>query len=189
MALRHLLEQAPTDHVSLGWIMDRLHERSFGLVILLLAVTALVPGLSIIAALLLVIPAVQMILAWDRPALPRFLASRRLPTRQLSRVIIRLVPLLQRMERLIRPRWAVRSATTTRATGGLVLLLALTMLGPIPFSHIPPAIVIMLIALAYMEEDGVMLSATAVIGAFISLSITAATAWAAVEGIELLGRM
>lgn len=189
VALRDLLDQAPGDHVTLAWIMDRLHERSFGLVILLLAVVALVPGLAIFAALLMAVPAVQMILARDHPVLPGALTNRRLPMRQFSRSVERLVPLLRRMERLIRPRWAARSVATSRAVGGLFLLLALSMMGPIPFSHIPPAIVIIVMALAYMEEDGMMLCASAIVGASVSLSITAASAWAAVEGLEILDRM
>lgn len=189
VALREVLANAPPDSVSLGWLLDRLHGRSFGLAMLLLAVVACIPGLAIPSALLLVVPSVQMILGRDHPILPRAITSRRLPTERLSRALDMLVPLLHRLERLIRPRWAPRSRATNRAIGGLVLVLALSMLGPIPFSHIPPAMVIVVLGLAHMEEDGLMLFAAAVAGASISFSITAATAWAAVEGIEFLDRI
>jgi hypothetical protein len=60
--LQRLHDEAPTDHFTLGWLMSRMHKRSFGLIMLLLAVVAVAPGISIVACLLLMIPAFQMIL-------------------------------------------------------------------------------------------------------------------------------
>jgi hypothetical protein len=45
----------------LGWLLDNLHKRSFGIILLLLALVALAPGVSIVAGLLLMIPAAEMI--------------------------------------------------------------------------------------------------------------------------------
>jgi hypothetical protein len=188
VVLQGLLEEAPPDQVTLGWVMDSLHERSFGVVMFLLALIALVPGLSIVMGVLLAVPAVQMILARHSPVLPRFVAERRLPTRRFARLISRIIPVLQRMERLIRPRWPTPFEATKRVVGAVILLLGLTLVGPIPFAHIIPALVIMLVALAYLEEDGVMLCIALAI-ALISLSITAATVWATVAGIESLDRL
>lgn len=188
VVLQGLLEEAPPDHVTLGWVMDSLHERSFGVVMFLLALIALVPGLSIVMGVLLAVPAVQMILARHSPALPRFVAERRLPTRRFARLIGRITPLLRRIEKLIRPRWPTPFEATKRVVGAVILLLGLTLVGPIPFAHIIPALVIMLVALAYLEEDGVMLCIALSIALF-SLSITAATVWAAVAGIEFLDRL
>ena len=41
--------------------MRSLHKRSFGIIMLLLAVVAIAPGVSILAGLLLIIPAFEMI--------------------------------------------------------------------------------------------------------------------------------
>ncbi len=170
---------------SLGWIIDRLDERSFGLVMLLLALIALVPGLSTFIGVLVTVPAVQMILARHRPVLPRFVAGRRIRTRTLARLISRTIPLLRRMEKLIRPRWPTPFETTKRVVGVVILLLALTLVGPIPLSHVIPSVAVMLVALAYLEEDGVMLCIALAI-AVCSLAITAATVWATVAGIDFL---
>jgi len=59
--LQRLHDEAPADHFTLGWLMGRLHKRSFGPIMLLLAVVAIAPGVSIVAGLLLMIPASQMI--------------------------------------------------------------------------------------------------------------------------------
>jgi hypothetical protein len=50
-----------------GWLMHSLHKRSFGIIMLLLALVAIVPGLSIVAGLLLMIPAFQMITGTAAP--------------------------------------------------------------------------------------------------------------------------
>lgn len=44
--LQRLHDEAPADHFTLGWLMSRMHKRSFGLIMLLLAVVAIAPGVS-----------------------------------------------------------------------------------------------------------------------------------------------
>jgi hypothetical protein len=186
--LNDLLTEAPPDHVTLGWILMRLDERSFGLLMLLLALFALMPGLSTFIGIVLTVPAVQMILARHSPVLPRFVAERRVRTERLAWLIRRTLPVLRWLERLIRPRWPTPFETTKRVVGGIILLLSLTLVGPIPLSHIIPSLTIMLVAVAYLEEDGVMLCIALAV-AVSSLAVTAATVWATVEGIEFIDRL
>jgi hypothetical protein len=72
--------------------------------------------------------------------------------------------------------------------GIAILLLGLTLALPVPFGHILPAFVIMIVALAYLEEDGVVLCLGLAL-ALVSFSITAAAGWGAVAGIEWLDRL
>src|SRR4051794_18370335 len=97
--LRDLVESAPADHVTLSWLLDSLRERSFGIVMLLLALVSLVPGASVFSDILLGVPPYQMIVARRHPVLPRFIADRTMPTRRIARLIERAVPLLRFMER------------------------------------------------------------------------------------------
>jgi hypothetical protein len=83
------------DHFTLGWLMGSLHKRSFGIIMLLLAVVALAPGISIVAGLLLMIPAFQMIEGRPAPVFPRRIASRPLPTQHLAALVQRAVPVLR----------------------------------------------------------------------------------------------
>jgi hypothetical protein len=183
--LEDLLGEASPDRVALGWVIERLGERSFGLLMFLLALLALVPGLSGFIGLLLMIPAYQMIVARHAPRLPRFIARRHLPTQRLARLIARTIPLLRRAERLIRPRWPTPFETTKRVVGGVIMLLGVTLIVPIPFGQIIPALIIMLVALAYLEEDGVTLCIALAVAA-VSLAITAATVWGTVAGIDFI---
>jgi len=66
--------------------------------------------------------------------------------------------------------------------------LAATLIWPFPFSHIIPALVIMLISFAYLEEDGVLLWISLAV-ALLSFSITAATVWATVRATGLINRL
>jgi len=69
---------------------------------------------------------------------------------------------------------------TKRVVGVVVLLLGLSMLVPIPFSNVPPAILVMLIAFAYLEEDGVLLCVALGV-AFLALLTLVALAWQTVR--------
>jgi hypothetical protein len=59
---------------------------------------------------------------------------------------------------------------------------------PVPFGHILPAFVIMIVALAYLEEDGVVLWLGLAL-ALVSLSLSAAAGWGAVAGVKWLDRL
>ncbi len=66
--------------------------------------------------------------------------------------------------------------TTKRVVSVIVMLLGVALLAPVPLSNVPPALVIAAIALAYLEEDGVLLCAALAV-AIVVLAIAAATAW------------
>jgi Exopolysaccharide synthesis, ExoD len=59
--LQGLLNDAPADKFTLAWLLGHLHKRSFGFIILLLALAAMLPGISYVAGLLLAVPALEMI--------------------------------------------------------------------------------------------------------------------------------
>ena len=184
-ALRDLLNGADPQRVSIGWLLDSLAERSFGLVMLLLGLIGLVPGLSGVVGVLVVIPAVQMIRGRKAPVFPDFIARRHVSTVRLARLMNRLVPVLRWLERFIRPRWTTPIQLTKRAVGAVLLLLGALLLVPIPFSNLIPAFVIMLLAFAYLEEDGILLC-VALASALIALAIAATLVWGTIKGIDFI---
>jgi hypothetical protein len=101
--------------------MEQLGERSFGLALFLLALLTFVPGAAMVAAVLIVWPAVQMILGHDAAVLPKFVARRKIRLDKLTRAIRFVVPKLEWVERLIRPRWATPFQLTKRFTGAVML--------------------------------------------------------------------
>jgi hypothetical protein len=174
--LRDLLGDAPQEQVTLGWLLDRLGSRSFGVALLLLGMLGLLPGVSVVAGGLLILLALQMIGGQGRPRFPHRVGRRRMGTRRLAALIGRVVPVLQWLERLIRPRWATPFVATGRVIGAVVFLLGTSLFVPVPLSNIPPSLAIMLLALAYLEEDGVLLCIALAIAAGL-LAGAATLAW------------
>jgi hypothetical protein len=75
-----------------------------------------------------------------------------------------------------------------RGVGVMILLLtAVPLLTPVPLSNVVPAIVISLISLAYVEEDGLLLS-VGFIAAIILIGLGSAAVWGTIIGAALLQR-
>ena len=183
--LVQVLDRAQGPRVSIGWLVEQLGRRSFGLTILVMAVVGFVPGASTVIGLLMAWPAIQMVLGHETAVLPRLVARREIEVGRLAPVIGTMAPWLAWLERLIRPRWTPPFHATKRLTGLVMLLLGLSMIVPVPFGHVMPGLVIMLLALAYLEEDGVALL-IALAAATVSLAITGVTVWGTVETIDWL---
>ncbi len=182
--LRELRDKAPPDKFSLDWLLDSLETRSFAVVILMLSLVAMAPGVSMVSGLLIITLGVQMMAGRAAPAFPRRVASYTKPTVYLSASIHRVAPVLARIERVIRPRWPMPPRTTKRAVGLMVALLSVAVVFvPIPLSNIPPAIMIALISIAYLEEDGMALS-FALLGSVAMLLIICIVLWEAVLGVQ-----
>jgi hypothetical protein len=182
----HLLRKAPKDHFTLGWVMSTLHQRSFGVVILFLGVLATAPIGSSVPGIMLAAVAVQMIAGRRKPVFPHFITHRELPTQYLVRLGTRAIPVLRYLERVVHPRWPTAFEAGRRFVGIVVLLLtAALLLTPIPFSNLAPAVLIVLISLAYIQEDGLLLS-LAFSGAMILLSIVIVAIWGAIFSASLI---
>ena len=183
VVLQRLYDGAPIDHFTLGWVMASLRKRSFGMIMLLLSLAAVVPGVSIVAGLLLMIPAFQMIAGRPTPVFPRRIANHQLPTRHLVALVRRAIPLLRYLEKMTHPRWHTPLEATKLLVGIVVIILdALIVFAPIPLTNVVPALVIALISLAYLEEDGLLLL-IALLAAIIVLAVASVAVWETVRGV------
>jgi hypothetical protein len=52
VVLQRLHDEVPAGCFTLSWLTDRLHRRSFGIVMLLLALVAIAPGVAMVEGLL-----------------------------------------------------------------------------------------------------------------------------------------
>jgi hypothetical protein len=76
-------------------------------------------------------------------------------------------------------------AVAKHAVGVIILLLAVVLLlTPVPLSNVAPATVISVISVAYLEEDGLLLSA-AFLAAIILIGIGSAAVWGTIVGAVL----
>ncbi|MFY9641336.1 MAG: exopolysaccharide biosynthesis protein [Rhodomicrobium sp.] len=187
VVLADLIHTAPAGHVTLTWLMGHLPTRSFGIILLLLGGFGLLPLLSPIAGLALFLCASQMIRGHQVPIFPRSVAERLIETDKLADILMRVIPALRYLERFIRPRWVTPFETTQRVIGGFVLLLGLCLLIPVPLSNIPISLTIVLVAFAYLEEDGLLLAVALSITLGV-LAVVAAALWSTVAGMIWLAR-
>ncbi len=143
---------------------------------------AIVPGIGVLGGAGLAVLGYQMLRAHDVPILPRALALRPLPASRVARLVRGAVPVIEVLERFVRPRWPTPFRATKQLVGLIVLSLAVTIFIPIPLSNIVPGILTMLVAFAYLEEDGLLLSL--VLGfCMASLALSATELWGGLRGL------
>jgi hypothetical protein len=182
--LQEIIRQAPAEYVTVGWLTS--HRHSFGIVLLCLGLLATTPVGSTLPGLILAVMAAQMIVGRTQPVFPRFLMTRRLPSKQLLWIGGRAIHILRYLEKLIHPRWPRTFEVAQRAVGVMVLLLTVVLLlTPVPLSNVVPAMVISVIALAYIEEDGLLLS-VGFLAAIILIGLGSAAVWGTIIGAALI---
>jgi hypothetical protein len=187
--LSDLLHQAPPECFTLGWLMSNLQQRSFGIVVLFLGLLATTPIGSTVPGLMLAAVALQMIAGRRELAFPQFITARSLPTRYLFRIGEHAIPAMQYLEKTVHPRWPTAFEATKRFVGVVVLLLtAALLLTPVPLSNIAPAIVIALISIAHLEEDGLLLC-FALLAGVVLISVASAAVWGTIVGTAFISRI
>jgi hypothetical protein len=184
--LQEVIHQAPAGYVTVGWLTSTLHRHSFGIIMLCLGLLATTPVGSTVPGLILAVIAVQLIVGRTEPVFPHFIMTRRLPTKQLLRLGGRAIHVLKYLEKVVHPRWPMTFEVAKRAVGVMVLLLTVVLLlTPVPLSNVAPAMVISLISLAYVEEDGLLLS-VGFLAAIILIGLGSAAVWGTIIGAVLI---
>jgi hypothetical protein len=157
---------APT--AALGDVVDRLDERAFGFLLLLLALPCCLPfvyGLPQIVALPMLALAAQLALGKRHPWLPRKLHDRRFEISAFSNVLGRAEKYVGWLERLATPRLRpVTSHLALRIIGGLMLIPIASILTPLPLTNTVPGIGVAVAALGLIERDGVLVVGGLLIG-------------------------
>ena len=150
----------PDPQVTVGEIVHRLGRRSFGALLFIFAAPnwlPLPPGSSTFLAAPLLLLGPQIALGIRGPWLPGFVDRRTLKRANLAKALRKLVPMLQRIERVSRPRLVfLFGPIGDRVIGLTVTLLALVLLLPIFLGNMAPAAAIAALGLALIQRDGVL---------------------------------
>jgi hypothetical protein len=160
------------DRVSIGDLLNALGDRAIGALMFIFAVPNVLPvppGVSTILGTPLIFLSGQLMLGM-RPWLPAMITRRSFSRDDFATLVRRIVPWLNRAERLLRPRATVLARPPMENLVGLVcLLLACVLVLPIPLGNTLPALAISLLALGVLERDGLW-----ILGGF-AASVVAAT--------------
>jgi len=163
--------------VSLGRIVEAMGARAFAPLLVFFAAINLVPlppPSSAILGLPLLAIAAQMAYGNRRTWLPGFLMRRSVSPEQFRTMMDWVVPKLKRIETWIRPRyWPFWRRRGDRVVGGIALVLALSVVLPIPGGNWLPAFSSALLGLSLLERDGILFAIGSTVGVI-------AMAWVAV---------
>ncbi|HAG82439.1 MAG TPA: exopolysaccharide biosynthesis protein [Cyanobacteria bacterium UBA12227] len=172
--LESLLKRLATHPLTLKDVLAETSERGFSLLISLLVLPFLVPmppGLSTLLSLGCLLLSGQMALGRRTPWLPAKISRIKFPqglSRQLLKNIRRITRLL---EKIVRPRWLwiAEKPQIWRWNGFCIAWLTVLLMLPIPFTNPIPTLGILLLAIATLEEDGLLMCVSYGITALITL--------------------
>ncbi len=185
--LAEVLSQASGEPLRVGQLAERMEERGFGLLLVLLSLVTMIPilppGSAAAVGLLYVVGGVQMAAGRRRPWLPRRVSDYRLSHRAVDGLRSRGVSLLRRVERFSRPRWTpLTDEALLRACSVVVLLMGVVLFLPLPFLNTLPGLSMLALGVGLMNRDGVFLlvgtSLAAAVLALVGLGVEALRAFA-----------
>lgn len=157
--LRGLTED-PEGQVTVGEIIDRFGHRAFGALFFVFAAPNLLPlppGSSTVLGAPLVLLSPQVAFGVRAPWLPRRIEARVVTGAELARALGRLLPWMERIERVSRPRLAgLFGPVGDRLIGLVCTLLSLVLILPIPLGNLLPAMAIGVLGLALAQRDGAL---------------------------------
>ena len=145
--MRDILRAADGDKISLGDIVQTFETRGFGPLLfvpslILVLPTGAIPGMPVVCGLLMIFITAQLALGYKVPWIPHRLKRMRFDGSILRNGVNKVIPWVERLDRLIRPRFSLLvSAPFQRLIGLYCLMIALLIipLGAIPFAIFPPS--------------------------------------------------
>lgn len=144
----------------LGDILDRLDERAYGVLILLLALPCCLPFVYIlpqIVALPMLALAGQMAAGRRHPWLPKRLHDRRFSIPAFEKVLARSGKYIRFVERFARPRFgAITGPVGARVVGALMIAPMASILVPLPSTNTVPGIGVAMASVGLIERDGLL---------------------------------
>lgn len=172
VTLRTALDPNHDGRVTVGEVADRVAERGFGLLLILLALPTMIPilppGASAVVGAMYALLGLQMLLGLPHPWLPRQVRRYTLSPRVVAGLQVRGVAFMERLERFSRPRWtffeqqpALRFVALLTIAVGTVLFL------PLPFMNTIPALGLMMIGIGLINRDGLFI----LLGSLLSLGL------------------
>ena len=149
----------PDEALSLGELLDRFSERSFGLFLLIVMLPTFIPipvGMGGVSGGLATLIGLQFLARLQHPWLPGFIARREIHRHRLVSFRDRMGKWLDRLERLTRPRTqGVLTHPAAHAfTGLLLVVLGIALALPLPLTNYPFGLILLAFSFALIERDG-----------------------------------
>jgi len=146
--------------ISVGELMQKFGGRAVGALLFVFGLACtlpLPPGATTILGFPLLLLAPQLVIGAAAPWLPERVKSRTLSTADLRKGLPKLIPTLQKVEAISKPRLAFLFGSVGERLLGLVCTaLALVLILPIPGGNMLPAMAVSALSFALIQRDGVI---------------------------------
>ncbi len=173
--------------VSVGEIIESMEARGFGIFLIIFALPLCVPipkppPIDTILGVPLMVIAWQMIRGYGRPRLPMKILERRLKADFLVEALRRGLPWLRKAEKMFKPRLDyLFSEKSIRLFGIMTMVLALSVLVPVPTSNTFPSICVVVMAVGLSERDYLAAIGAGVAGVIFVFGLATVVTWAAMK--------
>lgn len=171
--------------LSLGEMLARVEgDDGVGPVLLVLTLPVLLPlppGFSMVLALPLLVVAPQIIVGRRRIWLPKFLARQKIKREALVKLVRRLLPMLERAEKVVRPRLGfLTTGVGASLVGVACTVIAIVLVLPIPFANLVPSLALGAFSIGLTRKDGLF-----VLGGYSLIALAALVVAIGVHGFTL----
>lgn len=184
--LEETVENHTQDDVSFGELLHALHERGFGLLMVVFVLPNCVPipvppGVSTIFSIPLLFLSLQMLWGSNVPWLPAWVKCKTIKRSTLAMLVSAIAPRLKYVEKLLKPRLSFASSQSgERVIGFFWLLFALSIAIPLPMTNFLPGVGILVMSLGLLSRDGV----TILLGILIGMLGIALTSTVLIFGVK-----
>lgn len=177
--LRRLADDGGDQGLTLHQIRDRLDERAYGLLILILSIPCLVPGLYGVpqaVGVIIILIAAQLLIGREEPWLPRRVLNLRAKGKWLKAMADFAETRLGWIDRLSRPRLLMFATGAGERMAALFMILA-TLTIVLPMTNTIPSIALALLSVGLIQRDGL----------FVLGGAAVATGWLTLLGVLAFG--
>lgn len=165
-----IISKKSLNNNNLGYFIDFLHERGFGVLIFLFALPMAIPipvppGVNILFATPLLFLTFQQIYGAKKPWLPEKIRKRNVNHDKMVPILEKSKPWLNRLSFFIKPRMAfITHGYLSNLIGVFGFLFALCVSIPVPMTNTVPSFAIMLMALGILMRDGLAVIGGMIVG-------------------------
>ena len=189
--LIELQASLPEERICTFDLLEALHERGFGFLLFIFALPAAVPlpglGINVIIALPLLFLTAQQAMGRHTIWIPEKMKYKSISRARFEAMLEHALPLISKIEVLIRPRLGVITQGTFGNLIGLVgLIMALSICVPLPLTNTVPAMGIALMALGVIMRDGLAVISGALLGLTWVTILMGILIFLGTEGLDLV---
>ena len=168
--LAGLAAEADGETIRIGTIVDALHDRGFGIIIILFALPNTIFPVAWVLGTPILLFSIQMMIGRQEPWLPEFMRRQTMSRETFAKVISYVVRYLSKIEAWLKPRWEFLTTDRMEKIIGLYMtVVTIILLVPVPFGNALPSFGLAIIAAGLLEKDGLAI----LVGMLVGLAGTA----------------